>query len=136
MVDVRAVSTNPHVLAVGGLYNSYFSGINAKQYAQVLALYDPGGSLNPNNPTQVAEFTQGVSTTQDSQVVLWTISNDPAQAGDLDTRITFRSEQQAGFGPADAPGETCTLWDNTYELRPSGGSYRIFDLLNFTDSPC
>ncbi len=33
--------------------------------------------------------------------------------------------------------ETCTLWDNTYELSPtSTGGYRIFDLLHFTDSPC
>lgn len=130
------MGTNPHVLAVGGLLDSYFSGINAKRYAQVLALYDPAGSLDPNNPAQAAEFTQGVSTTVESQVVLMSIVDDPAYASDVDAGLTFRSQQQAGYGPADAPGETCTLWNNTYELSSAGGGYLILDLLRFSDRPC
>lgn len=136
LVDVRAVTTNPHVLTVGGLFDSYFAGINAKAYPRVLALYDPTGALNTNDPNQAATFTRGISTTTDSRVVLWSISDDPAHAGDLNARITFQSEQQRGYGPAGTPNETCTVWDNTYQLSPTRGGYRILNLPRFTHHPC
>jgi len=136
MVDVRAVNTSPEVLTVGGMFNTYFSGINARQYQSVLALFDPSGSLNPNDPTAAAKFTSGVATTTDSQVVLWSIINDTSAAGDLDTRVTFVSRQQAGFGPPARPNETCTVWDITYELRPFGSSVRILKPLHVGNTPC
>jgi hypothetical protein len=136
-VDVRAVATNPHVRAVGGLYDIYFSGINAKQYSQVLALYDPAGFLDPSDPTQADNFTQGVSTSVDSDVVIRSIADDPGGSGDLVVRITFRSNQAAGYGPKDNPNQTCTLWDITQQLRPAtAGDYRIFDLVSFSDRAC
>jgi hypothetical protein len=137
MVDIRAVHTNPSALAVGGMFDTYFAGINAKDYPPVLALYDPAGALDPGDPAQASKFTHGVSTTVDSDVVIRSISNDAAHRGDVDTRLTFQSRQQAGYGPADAPQETCTRWDNTYELRPnSADEERILRLLQFTDRPC
>lgn len=136
MVDVRAVNTSPQVLPVGNMFNTYFSGINARQYQPVLAVFDPSGSLNPNDPVAVAKFTSGVATTTDSQVVLWSITNDPSVAGDLDTRVTFVSHQQAGFGPPARPDETCTVWDLTYELRPFGSAVRILKPLHVGNTPC
>jgi hypothetical protein len=136
MVDVRAVAANPGVLAVGGLLDRYFSGINTRQYGQVLALFDPSGFLDPNNPAQVKSFTQGVSTSTDSQVVLRSITDDAATKGDLDVRLTLQSHQSAGFGPPGSPDETCTNWDITYQLRPAGGGYRILTSQAVVHAPC
>jgi eukaryotic-like serine/threonine-protein kinase len=136
MVDVRAVAANPDVLAVGGLFDRYFSGINAKQYEQVLALFDPSDFLNPNDPAQVKSFTRGVSTSTDSQVVLRSITDDAAVDGDLDARLTLQSHQAAGFGPPGSPDETCTNWDITYQLRPAGGGYRILKPQAVAHTPC
>ncbi len=136
MVDVQAVAANPYVLAVGGLFDRYFSGINAKQYVQVLALFDPSGFLNPNDPAQVKSFTEGVSTSTDSQVVLRSITDDAAAEGDLDVRLTLQSHQAAGFGPPGSPDETCTNWDITYQLRPAGGGYRILKPQAVAHTPC
>jgi hypothetical protein len=136
MVDVRAVAANPAVLAVGGLFDRYFSGINTKRYEQVLALFDPSGFLDPNDPAQVKSFTQGVSTSTDSQVVLRSITDDATAAGDLDVRLTLRSHQSAGFGPPGSPDETCTDWDITYQLRPAGGGYRILKPQAVAHTPC
>jgi hypothetical protein len=136
MIDVSAVNTSPHVQAVGGLFDSYFSGINNKDYPQVLALYDPSGGLNTNDPVRVATFTNGISTTTDSRAVLWSIDDNPSHAGNLNVRTTFMSTQSQGFGPAGAPDETCTWWDNTYELSPNGSAYRILNLLRFAHQAC
>jgi hypothetical protein len=136
IVDVSEVNTNSHVAAVGGMFNTYFSAINAKQYTQALAVYDPAGGLNPNDPAQAAVFTNGVSTTTDDRIVLLSIVDDANHAGWVDTRVTFRSQQAVGYGPADAPDETCTLWDNTWRLSANGGGFRIFNLIRFSDSPC
>jgi hypothetical protein len=125
MVDVRAAATHPKVLAVGTVFDQYFSGINTRQFTQVMALFDPSGVLDPNDAAQVEAFTRGLSTTTDSQVVLRSITDDPGQAGDLDSRVTFQSRQAAGFGPPGSPDATCTNWDITYQLRPGGGGYRL-----------
>jgi hypothetical protein len=124
------------VVAVGTLFDSYFSGINAKQYEQVLTLFDPSGSVNPNDPAQAAAFTAGVSTTTDSQVVLHSIADNAAQAGDLNARLTFQSHQDAGYGPPGSPNETCTNWDITYQLRPWGSGYRILRPLSVAHTGC
>jgi hypothetical protein len=136
MVDVRAVAANPDALAVAGLFDRYFSGINAKQYVQVLALFDPSGSLNPSDPAKVKSFTEGVSTSTDSQVVLRSITDDATVEGDLDVRLTLQSHQTAGFGPSGSPDETCTNWDITYQLRPAGGGYRILKSRAVAHTPC
>ena len=136
MVDVRAVAASPDVLAVAGLFDRYFSGINAKQYAQVLALFDPSGFLDPNDPARVKSFTEGISTSTDSQVVLRSITDDAAVEGDLDVRLTLQSHQAAGFGPSGSPDETCTNWDITYQLRPAGDGYRILKPQAVAHAPC
>jgi hypothetical protein len=136
IVDVRAVTADPHVLAVGTLFDRYFSGINTKQYEQVLVLFDPSGFLDPTDPAQVEAFTTGVSTTTDSLVVLRSMAEDAAQEGDLDARLTFQSHQAAGFGPPGSPEEICTNWDITYQLRPAGAGYRIFSPRNVVHTPC
>jgi len=136
LVDVRPVATNPAVLAVGGLFDQYFAGINAKRYTQVLALFDPAGFLDPGDPAQVQAFTDGVSTSTDSQVVLRSITDNAAAKGDLDVRLTLQSHQAAGFGPSGSPDETCTNWDITYQLRPAGGGYRIFKPQSVSHAPC
>src|SRR6266508_922708 len=103
---------------------------------QALALFDPSGFLNPNDPAQVKSFTEGVSTSTDSQVVLRSITDDAAAEGDLDVRLTLQSHQAAGFGPPGSPDETCTNWDITYQLRPAGGGYRILKPQAVAHTPC
>jgi hypothetical protein len=134
-IDVRTVSTNPHVRAVGGLFDTYFNGINLKRYDQVLALYDPSGVLDPTDPQQAANFTHGVSTSVDSEVVLRSIVDSPAV--DLVARLTFQSHQAPGFGPPGTPDQTCTQWDSTYLLHPNAnGIYRILEQPTFSHQPC
>jgi hypothetical protein len=126
LVNVEAVRTNPDVQAVGALFDSYFSGINAKHYRQALADLDPSGSLNTNDPSQVHFFTHGISTTLDTTIVLHSIKHDTTGDGVLDARVTFNSHQNAGFGPSNDPNQTCTTWNITYVLtQVSDGSYLI-----------
>jgi hypothetical protein len=127
---------DPAATAVAGMFNTYFTGINSRDYQQALSVFDPGGVINPNDSNQVRQFTDGVSTTSDSAITLADITpsdGSPVQSAELH----LTSQQQAGYGPKDDPNATCTNWDITYTLsQDSSGNYLINNVSNSTDSAC
>ena len=122
--------------AVAGIFNTYFTGINGHDYQQAVSVFDPAGVIDPNNSSQVAQFSQGVSTTTDSAVTLANIT--PSDGSTVQTaELQFTSHQQAGYGPKDDPSGTCTNWDVTYTLsQDSSGNYLISNVSGSRDSAC
>jgi hypothetical protein len=127
--------TDPRAADVAAMFDSHFAAVNAKNYAQALAAYDPAGAINPNDAAQAAAYQRDVSTTTDDQIVLRGIGPDTTGKGVLAARVTFRSTQQAGYGPKERPNEACTAWDVTYTISRPGGVYKIF-AGKATNSPC
>jgi hypothetical protein len=124
LVGIDPAVSDPRVVDVATMFDTHFAAVNAKNYARALSVYDPAGVINPNDQEQAADFQEAVSTTTDSQIVLRAIG--PSTRGVLDARVTFRSNQQAGYGPRERPSETCTAWDVTYSVtQPSGSAYKI-----------
>jgi hypothetical protein len=115
------------------MFDTYFSAINAHDFARALQFYDPAGKINPNVPKQRQTFADGVRTTADSEVTLLSI----AGTGPVQARVRFVSRQQPGYGPKARPNETCTRWDVTYRLTsPAEHQYRIFDAASAANQPC
>lgn len=135
LVDIQAVAGDPRAPAVAAMFSTYFTGINTGDYDSALSVYDPAGSLNPNDPKQRSSFISGVGTSQDSDIRLVALGSAPAPAV-LSAHVTFRSNQDAGYGPKSNPDETCTLWDITYALTRNAGGYRILRPLNPRHAPC
>jgi hypothetical protein len=135
VVAIDQAVTDPRVAEVAAMFDSHFSAVNAKNYAQALAAYDPAGVINPNDPAQASAYQRDISTTTDDQIMLRGIGPDPSGKGVLAARVTFRSTQRAGFGPKERPNETCTAWDVTYTISRPAGAYKIF-AGKATNSPC
>ena len=127
--------TDPRAADVAAMFDSHFSAVNAKDYAKAIAAYDPAGVINPNDSAQASDFRQAISTTTDEQITLRSIGPDSSGRGVLAARVTFRSNQQAGYGPRERPNETCTAWDVTYSVSQPGGVYKIF-AGKATNAPC
>jgi serine/threonine protein kinase len=131
-----SVSADSAAAAVAGIFNTYFTGINNRDYQQALSVFDPNGVINPNDSSQVQQFANGVSTTSDSGMTLVNITpsdGSPVQSAE----VQFTSHQQAGYGPQDDPNGTCTNWDVTYTLsQGSSGNYLISNVSDSTDSAC
>ncbi|MEI5098363.1 M48 family metalloprotease [Streptomyces sp. PmtG] len=125
LVDISQVSDDPRATAVATMFDTYFSGVNDRDYARALSVYDPASGVDPANAGTVKRFGEAVSTSSDADVVVQSIE----RAGDARTRtmatLTFRSTQSPGYGPKNSPDETCTLWTVTYELTRPAGEYRI-----------
>ncbi len=132
----NGVAGNSAATAVAGIFNTYFSGINGHDYQQALSVFDPSGVIDPNSSSQVQQFAQGVSTTNDSAVTLVNIA--PSDGSPVQTaEVQFTSHQQAGYGPQDDPSGTCTNWDVTYTLsQGSSGNYLINNVSTSSDSAC
>jgi hypothetical protein len=135
VVAIDPAVTDPRTVDVATMFDSHFSAVNAKDYARALAAYDPAGVINPNDPGQAADFQRAISTTTDDQILLRSIGPDPTGRGVLAARVTFRSNQQAGYGPRERPNETCTAWDVTYTITRPGGAYKIL-AGSATHAPC
>ena len=118
------------------MFNTYFTGINNHNYQQALSVFDPSGVINPNDSSQVQNFANGVSTTNDSNVTLVDIA--PSDGSTVQSaEVRFVSHQQAGYGPRDNPNGTCTNWDVTYVLtQDSSGNYLINNVSRSSDSAC
>jgi hypothetical protein len=127
--------TDPRTADVAAMFDSHFAAVNAKNYAQALAAYDPAGVINPNDSSQASAYQRDISTTTDDQIMLRGIGPDTSGKGVLAARVTFRSNQQAGYGPKERPNETCTAWDVTYTISRPGGAYKIF-AGKATNAPC
>ncbi|WP_433829052.1 hypothetical protein ACQP2E_07020 [Actinoplanes sp. CA-015351] len=117
---------------VAAMLETYFTGINAKDYAKVAEVLDPAGELDPDDPEQMARFTDGTATAKDSDVVLRELTD--LGPGRLGADVTFTSEQDPGDGPDDRLDETCTDWRVSYTITKKD-AYRIFNGEG-TSSPC
>jgi hypothetical protein len=111
------------------MLNTYFSGIDQKNYQQAASVFDPSGSFNEQ------QFANGEATTRDGKVVLVGLQPSGSQPV-RKAEVTFRSHQAPGYGPQGAPNETCTNWDITYGLTQPAGRYLIGNVISATDSGC
>jgi hypothetical protein len=124
LVTVHPRVDDPRAAAVVVMLDTYFTGINERDYEAVATILDPAGDLDPGVPDQLKAFAAGTSTSRDSGIVLLGLSE--AAAGRLRAEVAFRSEQKAGHGPPGRPRETCTLWTVVYVLTTGDdGSYRM-----------
>ncbi|MEU4691042.1 hypothetical protein [Actinoplanes sp. NPDC023714] len=132
LVTVDPEVTHDRADAVAAMLETYFTGINAKDYAGVAEVLDPDGELDPDDPEQMARFSDGTATARDSDVVLHDLTD--LGAGRLGADVSFRSRQEAGDGPEDRPDETCTDWRVSYTItiKPK---YRILRAEG-TSNPC
>ncbi|GIE76152.1 hypothetical protein Aph02nite_21020 [Actinoplanes philippinensis] len=133
LVTVDPRVTHPRTVAVVAMLDTYFHGINQRDYRAVATVLDPAGDVDPGVPGELEAFAEGTSTSLDSDIVLVGLTD--AAYGRLRAEVSFRSEQKAGHGPPGRPRETCTLWQVTYLLTVHGDGYRMLrgDGL---DQPC
>ena len=138
MVQIASdLVTDPRSTAVASMFNAYFTGIDQKNYPAALAEYDPAGTINPNDAQQAQSFEQGVSSSDDTDVVLASIGPAGQSTPATSAEVTFQSTQTAGMGPPDDTAETCTKWQLTYVLsQASNGSYLIFNVSSAADRAC
>ncbi len=122
LVTVDAGVSDDRAPRVAAMLETYFAGINAKDYQRVAGVLDPAGEIDPGNPQHMAAFSDGTATARDSRVVLRALSGDGD--GRLRAYVSFRSEQEAGDGPDERLAETCTDWRVTYTVS-TGETYRI-----------
>lgn len=134
-IDPSIVS-DPRAQQVAAMFDNYFSGISAKDYAAVLALYDPNGVLNPNDPKQVQSFEQAETTSSASNVTLSALDPSSGTGPVTTAQVTFQSNQDAGYGPSDNPNETCTLWTLTYTLTYTSEGRYLINQSTGTDTGC
>ncbi|WP_344616252.1 hypothetical protein [Dactylosporangium salmoneum] len=123
--------------AVAGIFDRYFTAVNARNAGAALGVMDPGGSINQGDASAVKKFSDGISTSTDDDILLLVLGPDPTGKGLLQARVTFRSRQDPGKGPKGRESETCTRWDVTYSLtQPGGGEYRIWGSTGAGSRPC
>jgi hypothetical protein len=136
LVSVEAPLYDQRVQDVARMFDGHFRSINSRDYATAAGYFDPSGVVDPNQPAQVAAFADDVSTTQDSEIVLHSVTDGP-QGSQVLAHVTFSSEQAAGRGPHGRESETCTRWEITYLLSSWGaGDYRIIRAATATSEPC
>ncbi|HWS37010.1 MAG TPA: hypothetical protein VN408_30240 [Actinoplanes sp.] len=123
LVTVDPAVTDPRAGAVADMFETFFTGINERDYQAVSGVLDPDGELDPGAPGQMAAFARGTATTRDSDVVLRDLTAVTARR--LHALVTFRSSQRAGHGPPGRLDETCTEWRVRYLLTSGSGGYRI-----------
>jgi hypothetical protein len=137
IVDISAVNYQPQATPVGQMFDTYFTGINQKNYAQALRMYDPAGVVDPADPDQVNTFSQAISTSTDSGVALTELHQDTTGQGAVEARVVFTSHQSAGYGPDPFPEQSCTHWDITYVLSDDQSvGYRILGNSQHNNSAC
>jgi hypothetical protein len=112
IVDITAVRDDTRAETVGAVLNEYFSGINDRDIPRVLAVMDPAGVVDRDDPRQVQQFRDNVSTTTDADIVVHWIRADDTTGG-TQAGVTFTSRQEARYGPN---GQTCSRWSLTYLL--------------------
>jgi hypothetical protein len=124
LVSVDPGVTDGRASDVAAMFDTYFTGVNEKDYDAVGTVLDPAGSIDPGNAGEMAGLARGTKTTQDSDITLTAMSDS---GGDrLLAQLTFQSEQAAGDGPKGRSSETCTRWSIGYTVSgATTGSYRI-----------
>jgi hypothetical protein len=122
-VDTTAVDADPAAVDVAGMFSRFYGAVNVQDYDTALSLYDPAStSVDVNDDASRSQWEHTMSTTQESDVVLIALADSGPYTM---ASVSFRSRQDAGFGPGGAQDETCTDWDVTYQLTMTDGQYRI-----------
>jgi hypothetical protein len=133
LVRVHPGVGHPRATAVAVMLDTYFRGINERDYAAVATVLDPAGDLDPGVPGQLKAFADGTSTSHDSDVVLHALTG--VASGRLRAEVSFRSVQKAGHRPPGRLAETCTRWEAVYLLTAHGAGYRMLRG-DATNRPC
>ncbi|MEV7192124.1 hypothetical protein AB0N81_09960 [Streptomyces sp. NPDC093510] len=119
-VDYTKVADQPEAAEVAAMLARFYGAINTRDHDKALTYYDPGSGV-VDSAAGRRKWTRAMSTTKDSRIVLGALSASGAHT--LAT-VSFRSHQDAGYGPASNPGDTCDDWKVTYQLTRTKG-YRI-----------
>lgn len=135
LVNYSEAAGTPEAVDIARMFDGYFSAINAKDANRAISYFDPAGVVDPNDPNARSRLAQAIATTTDSDIALRAVSRDTTNEQGWTARVTFRSNQQPGYGPRGREAETCTLWDAIYRLSYSDQTYRILQS-TATNSPC
>lgn len=108
------VSGDPAEPKVLAYLNRYFGAINAHNYNAYNSLLDAQGQAGDS----LATFNSGYGTTKDSNEVLTSIQD--TGGGDVTANVSFTSRQSLA---SSASNSTCTNWQISLFLVPSGSSY-------------
>ncbi|MFJ4651178.1 hypothetical protein ACIP5Y_07875 [Nocardia sp. NPDC088792] len=117
---------DPRAALVATMLNTYFGGIDDRDYARALGALDPSGAFDPTNPQNRAKFASEDSTTFDRNIEVIGINPGDASLTATTVRVTFQSTQAAGMGPSGQEWETCTNWDLLYTLGGFSDAYLIY----------
>ncbi|ELP68011.1 hypothetical protein STRTUCAR8_07637 [Streptomyces turgidiscabies Car8] len=122
-VDFSQVVDDPRARGVATMFAHFYGAVNERDYAKAMRRYDPHSKVvNIDSAKSRQGWTHDMSTTQESDIALTALSGDGTYT--LAT-VSFRSNQDPGFGPASDPQDTCDDWTITYQLTNTKG-YRIF----------
>jgi hypothetical protein len=136
LVDLTPVASDGRAVKVARTLDTYYSGINTKDFARATSVFDPAGVLDPNDPAQVARLAHDDATSTVSAIVVRRIEADPLGTTAVRAATTFRSRQAVGYGPRGRESEACTSWSVLYTLTVgSNDDYRILRGQG-TSTPC
>ena len=112
-VNIEAVTTSPDIDQIQSTFESYFGGINTRNWGQAYADYSPSYQAN----TSEQAFESSDTTSTDTNVAIISVTVNPDQSVTAD--VSFTSNQAAAYGQ---DGETCTDWTLAYQLVSSNGA--------------
>ena len=122
------VTEDPVEQGVRRTFSAYFNAINTRDYEAAMRWVGPSIRADSNEQ----QWQQDYATTYDDRIEVLGIRG-PASAPTV--WVTFRSQQEPGYGPADAPDLTCAVWSIDYHLTLAGGRYVIASVDGNTDPP-
>jgi hypothetical protein len=112
-LPAESVPTRAEMQSVATL-DVYFRAVNGGDFPTALAQLA--------HPMSLASFTEGVTSSQDTDIRYRTWEQRGAE---IVLWVTFTSSQDAGRGPAARPEETCTEWSLDYVLTQTNGLWLI-----------
>ena len=126
-IAVAAGITHPALDAVADRLGDYFRALNGKNYETAFGYFSPDSAVAGNG---LAAFRKNNSSTEVQRQRIVAIEDLPADR--LLVTVTYRSTQDARFGPNGAP---CADWRLAYELTGPAGLIRRARLLT-SPKPC
>jgi len=120
--DYSQVVDKPEADEVATLFARFYGAVNERDYDKAMTYYDPASNVvDTGSAASREEWRRAMSTTQETDIVLSALSVSGPHT--LAT-VSFTSHQDAGYGPASQPDDTCDEWTVTYHLTHTKG-YRI-----------
>ena len=112
--EVRGVDPSDKVQQAFATLGSYFAAINSGDF--------PTAAAQLARPGPFDAFVEGVRSTSDSGFAVQDVTVTDRS---VTVWLDFVSRQEAGRGPKERPGETCTAWSLDYVLVPARGLWLI-----------